>query len=231
MDGVSRKTLNARVYEQLRLAILDGELKPGKRLGLVELSGRYSVSQSVLREALTRLAEQGLAVSLPQQGFRVVTLSESDLEDLTATRTAIEGLVLAQAIRQGDVEWESAAVAAHHRLERAQAGSLDDPQLRESWARAHAVFHQTLLSGCASPRLRQIAFGLRDAAELYRRWSPVSQQLGHQVTAEHQALRDAALDRDVDLAVCLLTAHLKNNHRALLRPGLITGRSWRGGGS
>jgi len=216
VDGVPTKTLNARVFEELRLAILDGQLKPGERLRLVELSARYSVSQSVLREALTRLAEQGLAVSLPQQGFRVVTLSESDLEDLNITRTAIEGLVLARAIEQGDVDWEAAAVAAHHRLERAQTGSFDDPQVRETWARAHAEFHKSLLNGCASPRLREIAFGLRDAAELYRRWSPVSQGLGRQVVAEHRALRDAALDRDVDRAVAVLTAHLDRNRRATL---------------
>ena len=210
------KTLNARVFEELRLAILDGELRPGERLRLVELSARYSVSQSVLREALTRLAEQGLAVSLPLQGFRVITLSENDLEDLTATRTAIEGLVLARAIEQGDVEWELAALAAHHRLERAQTGSFDDPQVRETWVRAHAEFHKSLLNGCASPRLRQIAFGLRDAAELYRRWSVVSPRFGRQVVAEHRALRDAALQRNADRAVSVLAAHLDHNRRALL---------------
>lgn len=204
------------MFEELRLAILEGELRPGERLGLVELSERYSVSQSVLREALTRLVAQGLAVSLPQQGFRVVTLSRADLEDLTTTRTAIEGLVLTLAIEQGDVEWESTAVAAHHRLERAQTGSFDDPAVREVWARAHDEFHKSLLEGCASPRLRQIAFGLRDAAELYRRWAPVSPPLTGLIVKEHQALRDAALDRDTEAAITLLTAHLDHSRRALL---------------
>lgn len=219
MDDGKPKTLNARVFDQLRLAILDGVLRPGERLRLVELSARHGVSQSVLREGLTRLVEQGLAVSVPQQGFRVVTLSQSDLEDLTETRTAIEGLVLARSLADGDMEWESGVVAAYHRLERAQQELVvDSPPAaaRETWARAHADFHQALLAGCASPRLRQLAFGLRDAAELYRRWAPVSTTMRRQIVAEHLALRDAAVDRDADRAVPVLRTHLDHTRRALL---------------
>ena len=49
-------------------------LRPGEKLKLVELATRYSVSQSVIREALTRLAEQSLVVATPQRGFRVRVL-------------------------------------------------------------------------------------------------------------------------------------------------------------
>lgn len=204
----SPTTRSARVFEALRLAILDGEYTPGERLGLMDLSARYGVSQTVLREALTRLSEQGLAVSLPQQGFRVVTLSDTDFADLTSTRVAIEGLVLGRAIAEGDIEWESSVVATHHRLERAQEAPLDTAQRREEWASAHATFHRALLNGCTSPRLREIAFGLRDAAELYRRWSPVSSESKRRVVSQHRALLKAAVDRDAASAVEILSDHL-----------------------
>jgi DNA-binding GntR family transcriptional regulator len=211
------KTQNARVYQALRQAILDGELVPGERLRLVELAARYSVSQSVVREALTRLAEQGLAVSLPQQGFRVITLSETDLEDLTDTRIAIEGLVLGRAVSEGDVEWESTALAAHHRLVRAQSAE-PGPRSRERWVQAHTEFHRALLAGCASPRLKEIALGLRDAAELYRRWSPSSAASLRRIASEHQALIDAALARNSQQAVQALSEHLHHTREALLHP-------------
>jgi DNA-binding GntR family transcriptional regulator len=209
------KTQSARVYQELRKAILDGELAPGERLRLVELAARYSVSQSVVREALTRLSEQGLAVSLPQQGFRVITLSETDLEDLTNTRVAIEGLVLGRAVLEGDVEWESTAVAAHHRLVRAQSAD-DGPEGRERWVQAHREFHRALLAGCASPRLKEIALGLRDAAELYRRWSPSSAASLQRIAAEHQTLVEAAVARDGQQAVQVLSEHLHHTREALL---------------
>lgn len=208
-------TRSAQVFQALRLAILDGAYEPGERLGLVDLSDRFGVSQSVVREALTRLSEQGLVVSLPQQGFRVVTLSDGDFADLTATRIAIEGLVLRRAIEEGGVEWESAAVAAHHRLEHAQKTGLDTPQAREDWAKAHAEFHRSLLEGCASRRLRQIAFGLRDAAELYRRWSPTTPVSRRKVVTQHRALLKAAVNRDAGEAVNILTAHLAGTQRNL----------------
>src|SRR5208282_1746256 len=104
------------VHAQIRDEILRGLLPPGGRLRLAELAERFSVSQSVIREALTRLAEQGLAVALPQQGFRVITLSLKDLNDLTEARVQVEGLVLRQAIQRGDIGWESSVVAAHHHL-------------------------------------------------------------------------------------------------------------------
>ncbi|HXA91175.1 MAG TPA: GntR family transcriptional regulator, partial [Mycobacterium sp.] len=68
-------TRGAEVFDVLRAELLSGVLKPGVKLLMVELASRFSVSQSVVREALTRLAEQGLVVATPQRGFRVRELS------------------------------------------------------------------------------------------------------------------------------------------------------------
>ena len=96
------------VHDTLRDEVLRGLYEPGQRLRLVELAQRFTVSQSVVREALTRLAEQKLLVALPQQGFRVMPLSPADLRDLTEARVEIEALVIRLAVRRGDVAWESA---------------------------------------------------------------------------------------------------------------------------
>ena len=68
-------TRGKEVYDVLRAELLNGVLNPGDKLPMVELARRFSVSQSVVREALTRLAEQGLVVATPQRGFRVRQLS------------------------------------------------------------------------------------------------------------------------------------------------------------
>ena len=102
----------------MRSDILAGHLTPGAKLPFAELVARYGGSTSVIREGLTRLVEQGLVQAEPQHGFRVVPLSISDLDDLTTARCELEGLVLRLSIAAGDLEWESAIVAAHHTLER-----------------------------------------------------------------------------------------------------------------
>ncbi|GAA3290498.1 GntR family transcriptional regulator [Streptomyces cinereospinus] len=210
-----KATRGGVVYALIREDIFQGVLKPGQRLRLVELAQRFSVSQSVVREALTRLSEQGLVRAAPQQGFRVVTISLDDLNELTEARIEIETLVLRRSIERGDLKWEADVVAAHHHLA-GTTGVLPDGTLNNAWFPVHEHFHQTLLQACDNARLLAAAVSLRDAATLYRRWSrPVGGDTGRDVAAEHQALVDAVLRRDSDGAVALLTRHIDRTSQSL----------------
>jgi DNA-binding GntR family transcriptional regulator len=206
------------VYRQLRADILGGRLKPGQRLRYTELCEHYQTSMGVLRESMLRLAEQGLVKGEPQQGFQVASLSAADLRDLTDARRELESLTLRRAIADGDIDWESRLIAAHHRLSRTSLLDADDPErLSDNWVAAHADFHHTLLDGCANQRLREIAGSLRDAAELYRRWSvPLGHNSNRDVAAEHAAILAAVLARDPDQAVLHLSGHIENTTNILL---------------
>jgi DNA-binding GntR family transcriptional regulator len=210
-------TRTEQVYAQLRNDILSGRVLPGTRLRFAELMERYDCSTSVVREGLTRLAEQGLVQSEPQHGFHVTSLSLEDLEDLTTARCELEGLVLRISIEHGDIAWESELVAAHHALDRTPMETETDPALMtEEWTNAHARFHAALLAGCPNQRLRNMALSLRDAAELYRRWSrPIGHDDHRDVRGEHRALVEAALRADGAAAVRLLEEHLRRTTRAL----------------
>src|SRR5262245_54862877 len=85
-------TRSNAVFDRLRADLLAGRLQPGSKLKLAVLGARYAASLSVVREALSRLAEQGLVVAHPQRGFSVVALSPDDLTDLTNTRIDVETL-------------------------------------------------------------------------------------------------------------------------------------------
>src|SRR6266566_3802959 len=98
-------TRTEQVYEVVRSELLNGVLHPGQKLKMVELTDRFGVSQSVIREALTRLTEQGLLVATPQRGFRVRDLSIEDIAELTESRIQIESLALRLAVERGDLEW------------------------------------------------------------------------------------------------------------------------------
>lgn len=225
-------TRTEQVYARMRADILAGHWTPGAKLPFAELVARYGGSTSVIREGLTRLVEQGLVQAEPQHGFRVVPLTISDLDDLTTARCELEGLVLRLSIEAGDLEWESAIVAAQHTLERTPmttrsgdgpaGGADDDPgTLSDEWRTAHARFHNALIAGCPNVRLRTMASSLRDAAELYRSWSG---RLGHEqhrdIAGEHEAIAEAALARDAGRAVTALTAHLRRTADLLI--GLAT---------
>lgn len=216
-------TLSASVHDRLRSDVLRGVLLPGTRLRLVELSERYGASQSVVREALARLAEQGLAVTVAQQGYRVRPLSTPDLEELTDARVALEGTVLRMSVGRGSLDWEASVVAAHHRL----AGTPKigpDGGPSEQWFAVHEHFHHVLLAGCANDRLLAAAVSLRDEATLYRWWSaPRGHTLGRDVDTEHRQLLDTAVARQADRCVEALTSHLQRT-TDLLRPDALPGR-------
>jgi DNA-binding GntR family transcriptional regulator len=90
----STVTRGEEVYDVLRSDLLNGVLRPGTKLRMVELARRFSASQTVVHEALTRLAEQGLVVATPQRGFRAWEFSVEDIAGLTESRAEIESVAL-----------------------------------------------------------------------------------------------------------------------------------------
>jgi DNA-binding GntR family transcriptional regulator len=84
--------LNDVVHAALKEAILHRRLTPGSRLDEVKVAGDLGVSRTPVREALQRLAAEGLAVIVPHRGAFVVSLSGQDVEELYEIREALEGL-------------------------------------------------------------------------------------------------------------------------------------------
>jgi DNA-binding GntR family transcriptional regulator len=205
------------IYQRLRADILNGRLEPDQRLRIEQLSQEYGVSSGVLREALPRLAGEGLATLLPQQGYRVISVSPDDLRHLTEARVAIETQVFRQSIAHGSLDWESDVVAAHHTLTRI-AMLTPDGEVSEDWRAAHAEFHRALLAGCPNVRLRAIAESMREIAEVYRVWSAApGLAADRDVAAEHRALAEAAAARDADTGAALLEAHIQLTTDLLLQ--------------
>jgi GntR family transcriptional regulator, carbon starvation induced regulator len=210
------RSLVEDVYGALRSDILFGRRLPSSRLQLNELAEEHGVSLSVVREAVTRLASEDLVEATPQRGFRVRSLSLEHLRDLTWVRTQVETLALRQSIAKGDVTWEANLVAAHHRLA-VTPMYFEDGRGNTEWMAAHAGFHAALAAAAGSPVLERLRRQLYDASELYRYWAgtlPHHPTRAH-VDDEHKAIFDAALAREADLAVGLLTQHLEATARNL----------------
>lgn len=204
------------VHEAVRFDILFGRRLPSSRLQLNELAEEYGVSLSVVREAVTRLASEDLVEATPQRGFRVRSISLEHLRDLTWVRVQLETLALRQSIAEGDVSWEANLVAAHHRLA-VTPMYLEDGRGNTEWMTAHGAFHAALAAASGSPVLERLRGQLYDASELYRYWSGNLPQHRRRPPAddEHRQILEAALARDADLAVELLTRHLETTARAL----------------
>lgn len=151
-------TLTQNVYQRLRADLLACRLMPGQKLKIEELCERLAAGSSAVREALSRLAADGFVELEPQRGFRVTPLSFDELRDLTNVRCEVEGLCIRNSIEHGDIDWETAVIAALHRLSRTPERAPDDPKrYNDDFAVAHTAFHLAVVAACASPWLLRFA--------------------------------------------------------------------------
>lgn len=211
-----------RAYATLRGEILRGGLMAGERLRAADLRRRYNLSLTPIREALTRLASEGLVAAEAHRGMRVAEASLEDFSDLMATRREIERICLARAIARGDADWEAEIVAALHLLSRAKLpGSAVDTAAMATWEARHRRFHAALVAACDSLWLLRIWNTLTDHSERYRKLRmlrpPAARPKARNVADEHAAIAEAVLKRNRTRAQALMDAHLAATERAVAR--------------
>jgi len=216
----STPTLTSKVYEQIRGEIIACDLQPNEKLRLAVLQKRLGVGMSAIREALSRLAAEGLVWAEDQRGFRVSPVSAEDLIDLTQVRIQIEQTALKQSIEQGDVTWEANLLAAYHQLTSSMQGSFNiDPKL-------HRNFHNALVAACKSRWLHYFREIMNAEYERYRSLAHLaSRRKKRDVVAEHKALFDATLRRDVEAACKAVERHFSTTARLALEAQVLPGDS------
>jgi DNA-binding GntR family transcriptional regulator len=194
----------ALVYEQLRSAILSGELRAGDEIAQVDLAKRLGAGRTPLREALRILKEEGLVSSEPNRRVAIAEFSIEDLEELYVVRITLEATAVLDTVptlspeQIGRLEGLIATMthfASQNDFERFQP--------------PHREFHATLVSA-TGPRMTRLISQLSDHAERYRRaymnWGS-SRDVYDMASAEHRAILDAASQGQAELTVDRLIGH------------------------
>ncbi|MDD7911632.1 MULTISPECIES: GntR family transcriptional regulator [Pseudovibrio] len=198
---------SAQAY--LREDILTGQLVPGQRLKIKELSESLGIGPTPLREALSKLASNGLVQSESHKGFFVPTVSEQELEDLLTQRMTIETAALAASIESGDKAWEDRVVTTFNQLTEVETNPSPDPRRQWlRWENANHNFHRALVGGSESKWAPMLLEILYDQTERYRGLKYPDLSYTAQASEDHRAIKEAALARDVEAAVGLLKDHI-----------------------
>src|SRR6478609_11025998 len=122
--------------EQLRAAIILGELTPGAPLRLEDMARTLGMSISPIREAVRQLEALGLAEHLPHHGAKVMRLDVEELRELFSIRLALEGMAVRRAAELFTAE--DAEAARSHLAEYDEARRRGDVRAA---VRAHGLFH------------------------------------------------------------------------------------------
>ncbi len=216
---VTRATLATQLEDAIRVEILEGVLTPGQRLRATDLTERYGVSATPLREALQRLAAQNLVEIDPRLGATVARISQTDLRDIYWLRELLEGLALERSIERADSAWEARVTAAWHEFQsHADTEATDSASDMLAWSTAHRAFHEALFSACDSPWLLRFVDTLYDHSERYRMLSVRSRL--RDTLEQHEGIYRPAIERNSAEAVAWLRQHLSSTV-AHLEQGII----------
>jgi GntR family transcriptional regulator, carbon starvation induced regulator len=204
----ANRTLTSDLFARLRTDILHCRLRPNSRLLFRDLREMYSSGISPLREALMRLASDGLVILEDHKGFRVAPVSPDDLVDIANTRCELEGLALRLSIEKGDDAWEANIMARFHELSKRSPytaeGSLD-----AEWERRHDAFHRALYAACGLHWMRSFCELLAERAYRYRHLLLEHGDRTRDLRTEHEQIMRPVIDRRANDAVEMLQNHYR----------------------
>ncbi|MFM7271353.1 MAG: GntR family transcriptional regulator [Actinomycetes bacterium] len=191
------------VDSRLRAGILSGDLAPGARLVVTELADRYGVSPTPLREALRRLAAEGLVEWLPQRGARVASATRRDAEDLYELRLALEPVALGQSIASAGADPDYVVAVRASYAAFSEAGS----DLGEVLS-AHHAFHASLMARCPNRPMLTAIDRYAQQSLRFQMLATAGRAGLRDLDAEHRALLAAAVEGRAEDGARMLTEHL-----------------------
>lgn len=202
--GGPYKSTRANVLTaRLRAAILRGDLEPGHKINLDRLRSEFGVSLSPLREAICRLAVDGLVHVQDQRGASIAPLTCTELEEIGRARREVDVIALRDSIERGDADWakglREAAFALH-----AAAASDDAENQPERWAVAQSNFYQAMIAGCDMPLFIAFCTSLHDLQARYHRQLPCAPDQLMGLWRMNAKVASFALEGNVDAATTAL---------------------------
>ncbi|MEN8872491.1 MAG: GntR family transcriptional regulator [Pacificibacter sp.] len=192
---------------RLRASILRGDLKPGQKVNLDRIRDELGVSLSPLREAISRLAVDGLVLTQDQRGSTIAPLTHCELAEIGRLRREVDVLALRTAIKYGKDDWAENLRKCSLDFHAASRDSTVE-DFDEIWSIAHMRFHEALIQGCRMPMLIAFCMNLHDLHDRYRRQLLPSSKPWSELWREHAEIATLALNGDTDAATEALRDHL-----------------------
>ena len=190
------------ILDELRRAILDGEVPPGSPIPVDQVATAFGVSRIPVREALMTLIGEGLVDHRPNGGYRVAMMTAQEFSEFYLVREALETAALKAAVELAGPDDDEQARAAHRDL---------DAAVKAHDARAHhresRRFHLALIRPCRMRRLLHMLDSAWNMTEPLQPMSHLDNSGRESLHHDHAAMLDALIDRDAGTLITVFTAH------------------------
>jgi DNA-binding GntR family transcriptional regulator len=207
---LNHQTIQESATDLIRDLILTHQLEPGERLVENRLAEQLGVSRTPIREAIRKLASEGLVSFSPYKGASVAEFSSSELEDIYHIRIALEGYFASLAtscITDEQIEQLEALFVKmkeeYRRQDRLQLLAAN----REFYAILYAIPNQ--------PCFYELTMKYLDMADVYRRMALAQERYFEHIIDGHEELLDAIRQRDPQAVERLLRTQMSEIHAML----------------
>jgi len=207
----SQATLAKKVYESVRDAIILGDLAPGSLQSVQKLASHLKVSRTPVREALLKLADQGMVRFERNRGARVLQTTIHDLEEIFSLRLLLEVPATYRATQQ---------VGAAELRQLRSALDTFRKGIRRASTREHleldARFHRIIMRASGNRRLADFIDSLRDLQMMRGLTAAPKTRDLNEICDDHQRIFDQIVKRDPKGAAVAMRDHLAVSSRLII---------------
>lgn len=209
---IERRALHEELADQLRRAIVHGELSPGAKISEKELCEQFGVSRTPVREALKILSTEGLVQLMQNRGASVTDLTWEDMQHAFPVMGALEALA-------GELACDNATDAQIERAEALQARmiAMFERGDRKGYFRVNEEVHQLIIDASGNTALPRLMRTVSGQVRRARYKANLSRERWEQAIAEHEEILAALKARDARRMNRLMKAHLANKLAALAK--------------
>ena len=209
------KQSTERAYAAIRAAILDGRYARGERLVEDVLAAETGVSRTPVREALRRLAGEGMIRYGLGMGATVADWSATELDEIMVLRVTLESLAAQLAARRITAPELAELTALNQVMWRAAYGQA--PDFLNVIAEANDRVHKKVAHAARNSRLLEIIGGLIEIPLVLRTFRRYSEEELHRSLNQHQDLIAALTDHDADWAAAVMRSHILSARKSAVR--------------
>lgn len=200
------------IFETLRKAIINGDIKPGERLMEVALAEQMGVSRTPVREAIRRLEAEGLVTMIPRKGTHVSEVTVKDIMDVLEVRAALDRLATGLATKNIKPNHIKTIENIHK-----QFLNCVDKNNIEGAIRKDIEFHDVIYSIAGNPRLITVSSSLREQIYRFRVMYMSDSIIAENVGQEHGEMLDALRSNEDKRAAELAEQHIKHQMETIIR--------------
>ena len=202
--------LNQKVYHALKKAIIRGDIKQNSKLVLTEIAKSLGVSNTPIREAVNKLASEGLVKIIPNKGIIVKEINIDDFREILQIRAFLDGLIIKIALQKITDKEIDETMEIIHEME--QCVKEDN---RITYNDLDIKFHDIFLNIAGNNTLKEIYNKLTEQGYRFRlRTLKITDRMNKSLK-EHKEIAFNVKERNLDEAVRVSQKHIENISKSI----------------